>query len=394
MALPSSALREEPARQPFRLPGGRNPRIVLVIPSLQVGGLQKVVVRLVRHFHGQLDHLVLTPSTDGPLRLQFPEGVTVLSMAEQRLSGKYNVLGMARVFRRYRPDIVHTRNWTCIDAIVAARLTRVPLVIHGEHGREAADPHGRNPFRRRVRRWLSPLVTEFVTVSRDLEDWLVEGVGVPASRITQIYNGVDVEAFAPSGRAEARRALGIRDDDFAVGTVGRLDPVKGHDSLLQAFGLLPRDRRCQLLIVGGGPGRPDLQRLQGQLGLGDRLRLLGERQDIGLILRSLDVFVLPSLGEGISNAILEAMATGLPVVATRVGGNPELVEDGVTGVLVDPGSHRALATALAGYLDDPALARRHGEAGRLRVLKDFSLDRMFAAYGDLYARLLKGRRGP
>ncbi|HLQ23898.1 MAG TPA: glycosyltransferase, partial [Gemmatimonadales bacterium] len=138
-------------------PGAGTPRVVQVIPSLQVGGLQKTVVRLVHHFGPRIEHLVLTPAGDGPLRTTFPEGVPVLSMAERRLSGKWNALGMACIFRAYRPDIVHARNWTCIDAIVGARLAAVPIVIHGEHGREASDPEGRNRFRRRARRWLSPL---------------------------------------------------------------------------------------------------------------------------------------------------------------------------------------------------------------------------------------------
>jgi len=373
-------------------PAAGTPRVVQVIPSLQVGGLQKTVVRLVHHFGPRIEHLVLTPAGDGPLRTTFPEGVPVLSMAERRLSGKWNALGMACIFRAYRPDIVHARNWTCIDAIVGARLAAVPIVIHGEHGREASDPEGRNRFRRRARRWLSPLITRFVPVSRDLSRWLVNEVGIPAEKVTQIYNGVDTEAFTPGTRDSARLALGIPDDCLVIGTVGRLDPVKDHHGLVQAFRQVAESRHCLLFIVGGGPGRPELERLLRATGLGDRVRLLGERHDVSLILPALDIFTLPSLGEGTSNAILEAMATGLPVVATRVGGNPELVEDGISGTLVEPRSSDALARGFRCYLDDPALIRKHGAAGRRRALKDFSLDRMLAAYEALYATVLTSRR--
>jgi sugar transferase (PEP-CTERM/EpsH1 system associated) len=367
-------------------------RVVQVIPSLEVGGLQKIVVRLVHHLRPHTESLVLTPSSDGPLRAAFPDEVRVVAMAGRRLSGKWNALGMARVFRAFRPEIVHTRNWTCIDAILAARLAGVPIVVHGEHGREAADPHGSNTLRRRLRRCLSPLITEFVAVSRDLNGWLVNDVGVPARKVTQICNGVDTDTFAPLRRESVRSALGIALDHVAIGTVGRLDPVKDHRALIHAFSRLRSDRRHHLFIVGDGPTRATLDHLRLELGLGDQIHLLGERDDVSLVLPALDIFVLPSLAEGISNAILEAMASGLPVVATRVGGNPELVEDGVTGTLVPPRSSEALAAALARYLAEPALIRAHGDAGRRRAVRQFSLARMFAAYDSLYARLLSARR--
>lgn len=378
---------------PFRrgpVPVSPKARVVQVIPSLQVGGLQKVVVRLVDHFQGRMDHLVLTPAGDGPLRPRFGPGMEVIALAERPGSPKLNALRMARIFRAWRPDVVHTRNWTCIDAVLGARLAGVRVVIHGEHGREAGDPEGRNALRRRIRRILAPFITQFVAVSRDLARWLVEDVSVPAAKVTQIYNGVDTDAFSPGGKEEARRALEIRDSALVIGTVGRLDPVKDHRGLLEAFGRVARLPHAQLVVVGDGPGRAELERGRQALGLDGRVLILGERQDVAGILRALDVFALPSLGEGISNALLEAMASGLPVVATRVGGNPELVDHDVTGILVSPRSVDALAEAFDRYLSDPALIRKHGEAGRLRAVRDFSVDRMFESYESLYSRLLAG----
>lgn len=173
-----------------------------------------------------------------------------------------------------------------------------------------------------------------------------------------------------------------------MGTVGRLDPVKDHRGLIEAFHHLAGRRDSHLVIVGDGPCRPELEQLTDKLGLRGRVHLLGERDDITVILRALDLFTLPSLGEGISNAVLEAMATGLAVVATRVGGNPELVDDGVTGFLVPSRSTGSLSAALQRYLDDPGLIRDHGDAGRMRTLKEFSLSRMFAGYDALYSRVL------
>jgi sugar transferase (PEP-CTERM/EpsH1 system associated) len=370
----------------------RRPRVVQVIPTLRTGGLENVVVRLVTHFESSLSQGVVTPAKMGPLASRFPAGVSVVAMGDHHQPDRFNALRMARVFRTLRPDIVHTRNWTCIDAILGARLAGVPYVIHGEHGREAADPTGANRLRRRVRRALAPLVSQFVTVSRDLNRWLVEDVRVSARKVRTIYNGVDTDRFAPGDREAARQALDIPAGWGVVGTVGRLDPVKDQAGLIRAFAVASAQRPSVLLIVGDGPLRSELDALGRGLGLERRVRLLGDRQDVPQILRALDCFVLPSVGEGISNAILEAMATALPVVATRVGGNVELVEDGETGLLVEVRHPEALVRALECYLGDSGIARKHGTAARARVEREFGLARMLTGYGDLYRSLVGGLR--
>lgn len=361
-------------------------RIVQVIPSLRMGGLENVAVRLVEHLTEFADQAVVTPGGTGPLVKRVAAGVPVFPLGETHRPDKWNAVRMARLFRQLRPDIVHTRNWTCIDAILGARLAGVRVVIHGEHGREAGDPDGRNARRRQVRRLLSPFVTEFVTVSRDLARWLVEDVRVPARKVSTIYNGVDTQRYAGGDRAHARQALGIPLDWTVAGTVGRLDPVKDQACLIRAFARAAGEAKRVLVIAGDGPCREELAALVKELAIGDRVRLLGERNDIPLILRALDIFVLSSIGEGISNAILEAMAAGLPVIATRVGGNVELVRDALTGRLIEPRRPEALAEALSAYFDDPGLARAHGAAGRERVATDFGLDRMLAEYMSLYRR--------
>jgi sugar transferase (PEP-CTERM/EpsH1 system associated) len=359
-----------------------------------VGGLEHVVVRLVEHLAPRLDQAVVSPSGSGPLAERFPETVSVAALGDRRRSGKWNALVMARLFRTLHPDIVHTRNWTCIDAVIGSRLAGVPVVIHGEHGREAVDPDGRNLTRRRIRRLLAPLVTHFVAVSRDLARWLVEDVGVPARKVRTIRNGVDVGRFCPGDREGARRALGLPVDAAVIGTVGRLDPVKDHAGLIRALALGGGGERGVLVIAGDGPCRKDLEALARSLGLEGRVRILGDRDDVPRVLQVLDVFVLSSVGEGMSNAILEAMATGLPVVATRVGGNPELVLDGVTGRLVPPRSPAALADAVGTYLDHPERARAHGAAGRTRTVAEFGLDQMLTAYTDLYRTCLPAEASP
>lgn len=381
------------ARAPIWRPEAPRPRIVHVIPSLRLGGLESVVVRLTDQLAPEMEHVVVTPGRDGPMRVRFPEGVSVIAMGEQHVPDRWNALRMARLFRSLRPDIVHSRNWTCVDAIPGARLAGVPVVIHGEHGRDATDPEGRNVLRRIGRRLLSPMVTRFVTVSQDLARWLVEDIGIPARKVSSICNGVDIRRFAPAERHTARAALDIAAGHIVIGTVGRLDPVKDQVGLLRAFAAVARDPRLLLLIAGDGPCRAELESAVSALGLSGCVRLLGERHDVPRVLAALDVFVLSSLGEGISNTILEAMATGLAVVATRVGGNPELVVDGITGFLVEPRSPAALTAAIRRYLDSPALLARHGRAARERAESEFSLERMVGAYEQLYVRMLGGRSG-
>src|SRR5438445_3938017 len=286
-AVGSASLRDAAAR----------PRIVQVIPSLRVGGLESVALRLVQHLVPLAEQSVVTPAGSGALAGRVPAGVSVCLMGDAHRPDRWNAVRMARLFRRRRPDIVHTRNWTCVDAIIGARLAGVPAVIHGEHGREAADPEGRNRRRQQVRRLLSPFVSEFVTVSRDLARWLVEQVRIPARKVRTIYNGVDIERYAPGDRAAARRILGIPVDWSVAGTVGRLDPVKDQVGLLRAFARANKGRHA-LVIAGDGPARPQLEATVRQRGLGDPVRLPGERGDCPLPPRPRDAFGPPSLREG------------------------------------------------------------------------------------------------
>jgi glycosyltransferase involved in cell wall biosynthesis len=225
----------------------------------------------------------------------------------------------------------------------------------------------------------------FVTVSHDLRRWLIDVIGIAASQVVTIHNGVDPVRFTDDGDRAARTALGLPLDAVVAGTVGRLDPVKDQIGVLEAFACL-RDKwpRALLVIVGDGPCRGALEARSRRPDLVGRVRLLGERADVPDILRAIDIYMLPSIAEGISNTVLEAMASGLPVIATAVGGNPELVDDGVTGTLVPVGDRPALAGALAAYLGDPHLRMVHGKAGRARAATEFSLERMAQRYRALY----------
>jgi sugar transferase (PEP-CTERM/EpsH1 system associated) len=288
------------------------------------------------------------------------------------------------VFRRERPDIVHTHAWgTLVEGLVAARLARVPLVVHGEHGTLQTRPH---------QRWVQRLAwgrTDLVlSVSSRLAERMAREVGFPAARIRTIPNGVDLARFRGGDRDAARQALGIPEGAPVVGTVGRLVPVKDQRTLVSAAAVLRASVvGLEVLLVGDGPLRDDLTRQIQTLGLADVVRLLGNRPDVERVLPAFDVFVLPSVSEGMSNTIQEAMGSGLPVVATDVGAARELVVAGQTGLLVPPEDPAALAAALATLLQAPARRAAMGAAARRRAETGFSMERMVSDYDLVYQEL-------
>ena len=300
-----------------------------------------------------------------------------------------------RLFRDLAPSIVHTRNLAALEAAVPAWLAGVPVRVHGEHGRDVVDLDGSSRRYQRVRRLYRPFVSRYVALSRNLADYLRGPVGVAPERITQIYNGVDTLRFAPApdGRLPIEGCPFAAPDLWLVGTVGRMQKVKDQVTLAGAFVRAVRrhrsGERLRLVMVGDGPLRERVDGVLREAGLREQAWLPGERSDVPDILRGLDCFVLPSLAEGVSNTILEAMATGLPIVATRVGGNPELVDDGVTGRLVPAADSEAMATAILAYLDDSVTARQHALAARQAAVQRFSLDRMVRDYLSLYDGLLR-----
>jgi sugar transferase (PEP-CTERM/EpsH1 system associated) len=375
------------------------PLICHVVYRFQVGGLENGVVNLINRLpESAWRHqiLALTEVDDGFRQRIQRRDVSYVSLAKPpgHLVRLYPALH-AR-FREERPLIVHTRNLAALEAAAPAWSAGVPVRIHGEHGRDARDPDGRRRRYRVVRRAYSPFVSRYVAVSRDLERYLVERVGIAASRVLHLCNGVDTERFRVR-RVDDRWPAGCpfdRTRHWLVGTVGRMDPVKDQVNLARAFVTALREapvarERMRLVLTGDGPLRPDVERVIDDAGVRPLVWFAGERSDIPEILRQLDCFVLPSLGEGISNTILEAMACGVPVIATRVGGNGELVSEGYTGTLVEPADSAALARGILAYFLDPGLGRRHGAGGRQRAVGSFSLQGMVDRYHELYSKSLR-----
>jgi len=358
-------------------------RICHVVYRLATGGLENGLVNLIERLDpARFVHQIVCVdrATDFARRLTRPVEIAELRKRSGFEAAFY--LRAWRCFRRLRPDLVHTRNTAGLDCILPARLAGVRAIVHGEHGRTAGDPGGLNPRHNLFRRLNSPMVRRFTTVSADLADWLTTTVGIAARKVQVLMNGVDTERFAPGG-VERGAVLGqLPDGAVVVGTVGRLDPVKGHTTLVSAVARL--GEKVHLVIVGDGPERGRLAAAVAAAGIGARVHLLGERSDVPALLRAFDIFCLPSRAEGISNTLLEAMATGLPVVATAVGGNPELVVEGKTGLLVPAADVAGLATALDRLASDAATRARLGVAARRRAAAEFSVEQMAIRYDTCY----------
>jgi len=374
-------------------PGMQRPLVVHLTYSLDVGGLETLLVDCINRMPPErYRHAVvcLTRYTDFAKRITQP-GVELYALGKPPGLGLGTHLAFWKLMRRLRPAILHTYNLSALEYNLSGALAGIPVRIHAEHGRDASDPHGLNPKHNFLRRRLAPFIDCFIPVSEDLRRWLGEKVGIPAEQTLFIRNGVDTERFAA---AAASQASPWGPDDIVIGTVARIQDVKNHCGLIEAFARLrelePSLReRLRLSIVGDGPLMGAVREQVASLGLQDVVWLPGARADVAALLHGFSLFALPSLAEGTPVSMLEAMACGLPVVASKVGGIPEVVTDGVEGSLVPVQDTEALARTLASYVRDPALRRQRGEAARARVEAAFSMRAMLAEYGKLYDRLCR-----
>jgi len=366
------------------------------------GGLENGIVNLINHMPGDAYRhavLALTEVTDFKQRIS-RQDVAFRSLRKPPGQGFWQYPKLFRLFRELRPQIVHSRNLAALEVQVPAWAAGVPVRIHGEHGRDVGDLDGSNVTYQRMRRVYKPFVHHYLALSRDLDDYLVETIRVPKTKITQVYNGVDVDRFSPAISGSSRISGCPFDPSvhWIVGTVGRMQTVKDQTMLAQAFvrtlETTPQlKENLRLVMVGDGPLRAQSQAFLEQAGVADLAWLPGERNDVADIMRGLHCFALPSLAEGISNTILEAMASALPVIATDVGGNADLVADGKTGFVVPAAHPESMAQKITYLARQPDVARDMGAAGRMRVQNSFSLQAMVATYQRVYDQQL-GRRVP
>ena len=372
---------------------GTVPRVILhLIGSLPANGAERILLDLVRHLdRARFRPVVCCLQAGGPLVPEFEAAGVRVVILRKRSRWDLSILGQVRgVIAAERPALVHTHLFTA-DAWgrAAALLAGVPAVCTA---------HSSDPWRGWQQRLadgiLSRLTERVVAVSEDVAQSRRSRERVPPSKLTTIPNGIDLVRFDP--RADVgptRAALCLPDGIPVIGIVGRLHPAKGHPLLFEAVRrLLAQGRRLVVLVVGEGELRGDLEALARRLGLEGSVRFLGRRADIPAILNLLDVVVMPSRWEGLSIALLEAMAAARPVIAAAVGGIPEVVEHGQTGILIPPGEPEQLCAALARLLDRPGEARRLGEAARAHALARHDVATMARSYEAVYEAVLAQRR--
>jgi sugar transferase (PEP-CTERM/EpsH1 system associated) len=370
------------------------PLIAHVVYRFAVGGLENGVVNLINHLPADRWRHAVVSLTDidaaFAARIRTP-GVALHALHKPPGQGFRQWPALTRLFRQLRPAIVHTRNLAALEAQLPAWWARVPGRVHGEHGRDAEDPDGTSRKHQWMRRAYRPFVQQTIALGRELADYCRDRIGIPAQRLHTIYNGVDTTRFhpAPGGRQPLAGCPFNDPGLWLAGTVGRMQTVKAQPVLARAFVQALRQQpalrqRLRLVLVGDGPLRAECEAVLHDAGLTGLAWFAGERADVPDVMRGLDCFVLPSRAEGISNTILEAMASGLPVLATAVGANGELVSEAETGLLVPADDAGALAEGLIGLAQDPARAAAMGQAGRRRVEQRFSLGSMVAQYERVY----------
>jgi len=352
--------------------------VLHVILSLEIGGMEQMVADLARCLDRRLFQVTVACLQGlGPIADELRAcGVRVVQVPAMtsRLSFLYPAPLIA-VMRASGARIVHVHSGCWYKTAIAALYCGIGRLVYTEHGRSF--PDGRLVIL--ADRLCCRLTGSVVAVSGELADYLREVVRVPADKVSVIVNGIDVDKFP---RQHARRATPL-----VIGAIARLAPVKDLATLLQAMQLVLRERpELTLQVVGDGPERALLERLAERLGLGERVRFLGFRRDIPRLMAGFDIFALSSLSEGTSLTILEAMAAGKPVVATRVGGTPALIEEGVNGLLVAPGDPDQLARALLRLAEDGELRARFGEANRSAAARNYSVQAMTRGYERLYAQ--------
>ncbi len=363
--------------------------IVHVMYSFGIGGLENVIVQLINTLPSdRYDHVVLSLTTVSDFKNRITRDDVRFVELHKAAGHAFSLYPkIYQILRALKPAVVHTCNLAALEIVPIAALAGVPLRVHAEHGWDAHDPDGTNPRYQWLRRAYRPFVSRYVAVSKDIQGYLHRRVGIPNSKIVLIANGVDTDVFTPHAGA----GTVVRDLPFdpaihwLIGCVGRLQTVKNQPLLVRAFLRVLADHpdaseRLRLVIVGDGPLRADIEVLLKDAGKSHLVWLAGARSDVADVMKMFHCFVLPSQAEGTSCTLQEAMATGLPIVATAVGGTPDLVADGLNGLLVPSGDEAALANAIWQLYSVPDVALKMQSANREKAISKFALSGMIVSY--------------
>ncbi|WP_199610873.1 TIGR03088 family PEP-CTERM/XrtA system glycosyltransferase [Flocculibacter collagenilyticus] len=379
--------------------------IVHIIHRFDTGGLENGVVNLINHLpESEYRHSIVTLigyNEDFCKRIK-NNNVSFYNLEKKSGNDFAMFFRLRKLLKKIKPDILHTRNTASLECQFVGWLSRVPFRIHGEHGWDMNDLHGTNKKYQWLRKIMSLFIHRYVALSSEAVDYLTDTIGITKKRIQHICNGVNLEKFSVKNTAYAK--TGTADTTCAVpnvshsirangklrfATVGRLESVKNQQLLVEAYIQLLQQQPTladltELVIVGDGSQRLQLEAIAAKSHCQSNVIFLGNRSDVPALMQTFDVFILPSLAEGISNTILEAMACGLPIIATDVGGNADLVKHQYNGDIIPSNIPSALTASMLKYALSDDLVIEHGLASRQRAEEHFSIQVMTAAYNKLY----------
>jgi len=369
----------------------RAPRVLALTVGLGLGGTERLLLLVAPRLRALgFDVRVGALKGDGPLRGDLERaGVPCVRFGARHRGDLGALLRLGRYLRRERIDVLHAHLFYAnVVARIVGRMAGVPVVLASHHDTDV----WMGPHHRLLERLTAPLSDRVLACSEAVRRYALERHRLSPGRVLTLRNAIDAGAVpsGPDARDRARAMLGAGPHDRVAGTLGRLhEPKKGLRVFLAAAArVAAADPRARFVLVGDGPARSELERLAASLGIADRVRFLGERADAASLLPGFDVLVQPSLWEGFGLSVLEGMAAGVPVVATCVGGLPEVVRDGLDGVLVPPSDAPRLAAAITALLADDGRAARLGAAGLLRARGEFHVDRLVAETASVYRTLL------
>jgi glycosyltransferase involved in cell wall biosynthesis len=373
---------------------GKKIHVMQVTFGMPIGGMERVIMDLCRYVDpDRYRFSICCTSVRGPLADQMvAEGIPVIYCPNQSRPAKYlRGLELSRIFRRSDVDILHTHNISAfIDTVIGSRFAKIPVLINTDH---CKDYTVEKKHLMLLERAASYFADEIIAVSNHTRDEMIQYEGIAPGKVSVIYNGINIQLARKESPEELRKEFGLKPEDTVIGTVGRVVEQKGFDLLLRSAPyILSRFPKTKFIIVGGGEREQDLRRLASELKVTEQFIFTSWRRDAVDLIRIFDVFAMTSRFEGMPMVLLEAMALSKPIVATAVGGVPEVVLNKETGIMIDRREPELLADALSALAGDPALARRMGSNGRARYEKYFTAEAMAAAYEERYRRYLEKRR--
>jgi len=363
-------------------------RIAHIVSTFDIGGLENGIINLINTMdHSEFDHSLYVLSGDAQAKDRFNRAIPVHTLHKRDGNDPKTIFRLLKHYREYKPDIVRTYGWgSWLEGLISSKLYGNNSIIHSEHG-YIAEQLGGIPSRRRIAQKLAARFTDhIISVSEAISQTLINEVGIPSNKINTIINGVDTNRFTPGINHDLRQSLSIDENSIILGTVARLDPIKDIASVIQA---LPELSNIEYIIAGDGPEQSRLEQLAQELKVAKRVHFLGKRSDIPDLMKIFDIFIIPSIKEGTSNTLLEAMATACPVIATHTGGTPDIIAHNETGILIPPQSPESTISAVTEMSSNPNRRLALGKQARKHIVDKWSLDLMVEKYESLYHHAIK-----